>query len=510
MVATNTTKSVVVRYSDFGAKGDGKTDDLNAVVAAHEHANKHNLSVEADTGATYFLGGRANIVKIQTNTSFGNATFIIDDRKVEARGKPVFQIDSTLKKKEAEGITTMKKGQESLGVTLDQTSLVITINDEKKQYIRKGNNLNDGASQRDILLVDADGRIHPDYPVLWNFDKVTKTTIIPIDPEPLSISGGTFITITNQAPSKYTYYERGIQILRSNVTIDGLTHIIEGEGETGAPYNGFIVVNNSYNVTIQNCKLSGRKTYNTIGRAGRPVDMGSYDLSLHSSLQILIQNCIQINDIMDRSRWGIMASNYCKHVNYDGCTLSRYDAHKGVYNGTIRNSTIGHAGINLIGMGTFLLENSTVKSSRLLSLRPDYGGTWEGDVIIRNTTFSPINSGAINLILGNNTQDHDFGYDCCLPNTVLIENLMIDDSNLHSKKSPAAFNLFTDFNPKCKARDYQGKYPLHLPQQIRAKNVTMKSSGNPVKLNVSSNQAMFHTVKLIDLTGKGEETNCQK
>ena len=33
---------VPVRYKDFGAKGDGKTDDHQAIIDAHNYANEHN------------------------------------------------------------------------------------------------------------------------------------------------------------------------------------------------------------------------------------------------------------------------------------------------------------------------------------------------------------------------------------------------------------------------------------------------------------------------------------
>mgnify|MGYP006139981951 CR=1 FL=1 len=47
-----------VRYSDFGARGDGKTDDIDAIAATHAVANQYELSVKADKGATYYIGGK--------------------------------------------------------------------------------------------------------------------------------------------------------------------------------------------------------------------------------------------------------------------------------------------------------------------------------------------------------------------------------------------------------------------------------------------------------------------
>ena len=46
----------LVRYSDFGAKGNGKTDDIDAIAATHAFANENSLMVKADEGYTYYLG----------------------------------------------------------------------------------------------------------------------------------------------------------------------------------------------------------------------------------------------------------------------------------------------------------------------------------------------------------------------------------------------------------------------------------------------------------------------
>jgi hypothetical protein len=73
----------IVKYSDFGAKGDGKTDDIDAIIAAHAYANEHNLKVKADEKAIYYIGGKDRTAIIQTDTDFGSASFIIDDSNVE-------------------------------------------------------------------------------------------------------------------------------------------------------------------------------------------------------------------------------------------------------------------------------------------------------------------------------------------------------------------------------------------------------------------------------------------
>lgn len=41
-----------ITYEEFGAVGDGKTDDQQAIVAAHEAANEKGLPVKAGAGKT--------------------------------------------------------------------------------------------------------------------------------------------------------------------------------------------------------------------------------------------------------------------------------------------------------------------------------------------------------------------------------------------------------------------------------------------------------------------------
>jgi hypothetical protein len=378
-----------VRYADLGAKGDGKADDMDAIAAAHAVANRHGLPVKADDAATYYIGGGDRTAVIQTNTDFGTATFVIDDTDVRNRNAHVFLVRSSLESFELEGVTSLKRNQEKLEVALPGACLVWAIDSNVKRYIRMGANQNQGAPQTDVFIVGKDGRVDMKAPIIWDFDQITSITAHPIDPGVLTITGGRFTTIANQAESKYTYYKRGIGIRRSNVVVDGLEHRVTGEGDHGAPYGGFIDIGNCAEVTVRNTLLTGRRTYVTIGAAGVSVPMGSYDINVHRAVHVSFVNVRQTNDINDGAYWGIMGSNYSKNLLYDQCVLSRFDAHMGVANATIRNSTLGHQGINAIGTGTFTVERSTIHGGNLISLRGDYGSTWQGEFIIRDCVFVP-------------------------------------------------------------------------------------------------------------------------
>ncbi len=484
----------LVKYSDFGAKGDGKTDDIEAIAGAHAYANEHSLKVKADDGASYYIGKKDRTAYIQTDTDFGTATFIIDDTNVDNLKAAVFTVNSNLKPFKLEGIATLKRNQKKINASLPGTSLITVSNSNVKHYIRYGSNQDNGSAQSDIFIVDKNGKVDMDAPIIWDFDEITEIMALPIDEETLTITGGHFITIANKAESKYNYYSRNLLVNRSNVIIDGLEHKVTGEGEHGAPYGGFLSIRNCSYVTVKNTILTGHKTYSTIGSAGNPVTMGTYDILVGNALNVSFINCSQTNDIDDRDYWGIMGSNYCKNLLFDNCTFSRFDAHKGVANATIRNSTLGHMGINAIGSGTLLVENSTLRGRSIVNLRSDYGSTWQGELIIRNCVFIPNGgkSSSAALISGSYSGQHNFGYTSYMPEKITIENLQIDDSN-----HPEDYNgpvIFTNFNSKNTNASYQEKYPYVLSKKVILKDVTTKS-GKEIRL--SENSFMFNEIKVI-------------
>ena len=483
----------LVRYRDFGARGNGKTDDIDAIAATHAFANQHGLMVKADDGATYYIGGKERTAIIQTDTDFGSATFIIDDTDVQNRQAAIFSVSSNLKSFKLKSIDRLSRNQEKIDISLLGTCLIRVANSDIKHYIRFGLNPTKGSSQSDIFMVDKNGHVDMDAPIVWDFNKITSITALPIDEKILNITGGRFRTVANKEVSKYNYYSRNISIKRSNVLIDGLEHRVTGEGDHGAPYGGFITISNCANVTVRNTILTGHKTYRTIGRAGKPVSMGTYDISVSNAINVSFLNCSQTNDINDRTYWGIMGSNYSKNLLFDNCTFSRFDAHKGVANATIRNSTLGHMGINAIGSGTFTVENSTIRGRSLINLRSDYGSTWRGEFIIRNCIFIPSGgkSTSASLISGSYSGQHDFGYMCFMPERIIIENLKIEDAN-HPEDclGPA---IFTNFNRQMTDDSYQEKFPNVRTKEVILRNVTI-SSGKV--LRISDNPFMFKDVKV--------------
>jgi len=490
-------KRGVVHYEDFGAKGDGKTDDYAAIVLAHQFANERGLPVKANDSATYYIGGGDTVAVIQTDTDFGKAKFIIDDTNVPDRSKHVFEVRPALEPIKIQNVASLKQNQKKIDIKLPQPCVVVVLNDNEKEFLRSGANKHGGVAQRDLFLVDADGNVDSNTTVAEDFAAITECTAFPVDKTPLKITGGHFTTIANKAKPEYKYFARGIAIRRSNTVIDGLEHYVTGEGAQGAPYGGFFNISHCANVTIRNGVLTAHKTYRT-KIANTKKKMGTYDLGMNQALNVTLINCKQSNDINDGQYWGIMATNGSKNLGFDGCTLNRVDSHQGVVNITVRNSTIGYAGLQVIGEGLLLLENTTVRGSGLVYLRQDYGSTWRGELIIRNCVMQQTGEKKSPIILGgSNNGQKSFGNPCYMPERITIEKLRIEDTNTPDDYNGPA--ILGNFNPGYKDASFVEKFPYIKTREVIVKDVTT-TSGKPLRL--SDNPVMFRDVVAKGLSGK--------
>lgn len=492
-----------VSYEEFGAKGDGVTDDIEAIKAAHDYANEHKVNVRSNPHATYYIGPRPITAFIKTDVDWSTSKFIIDDSNVliTERGASIFKVVSSYEPIEF-SVPSLKKNQMKLDASFPSNCYVRVENSEKRQFIRYGLNQNNGSSQTDCFVVDSTGYIL--NPIIWDFEKVTKAVAYPIDETVLTISGGVFTTIANQAESKYNYHGRNINITRSNVVIEKLTHKVEGELDHGAPYAGFININLCAYVTVRDTFLTGRKIYSTIGSAGKPVSMGSYDLSLGNAVGIRFENVRQ-NGIMDGSRWGLMGSNHCRDLYFDNCLMSRFDAHENVVNLIIKNTTLGHQCFNAIGHGTMVVENVIAYGNSFLNLRSDYGSSWDGDIIFRNCTWYPASHNPSPSFIGvNNSGGHDFGFPCYMPHNITIENLRICDSCGPENYSGAQiFNVserVMNGNEEIDFSDKSKMYPYFFTESLYVKNVVC-DSGKGIKIFSGDTKNCFATKKNIDSNG---------
>ncbi len=483
-----------VTYEAFGAKGDGVADDLPAIVQAHAFANTHGLPVVSKPGACYHLGRRALTAVISTDTDWGSSRFIIDDRDVEDHRRSLFTVLSQLPPVKL-SIQRLVRDQRKLEVRPPLDCWVLVESDKRRRYIRRGLNQNNGTPQHDCFILRRDGSIEGD--IDWDYETITRIEAFPLDEKPLLIKGGVFTTTANCLKQEvgYNYWARNLSIQRSNTTVEGLTHHVTGEGDVGHPYRGFLVANRCANITLRDCFVTGHKTYQTIGAAKKPVSMGTYDVSADNVVNFRMQGC-RMDNICDTTRWGVLATNFCKNILLENCTLSRMDTHQGVSGSyTLRGCTLGHAGLNAVGRGTLTVENCTLNGSSLVAFRGDYGSTWEGTLVIRNCRWLPGCGKPMQpyLIHAANDGMHDYGYPCSMPRQVFIDGLVIDDRN-HPKEYQGPY-LFADPDDRSKAVAAR-PFPYAKTEQVELRNLTTTSG---IKPRISPNAAFNASVRLVEL-----------
>ena len=226
--------------------------------------------------------------------------------------------------------------------------------------------------------------------------------------------------------------------------------------------------------------------------------MGSYDVRANNVVNFHMINC-RMNHICDRTRWGVIASNFCKNILLEECTLSRMDTHMGVSGHyTIRRCVLGHMGLNAIGRGTLLVEDSTLYGNALVSFRGDYGSTWEGDLVIRNCRWTPAcgETSWPHMIQIRNDGMHDFGYPCSMPREITIDGLFVDDSN-HPEAYQGLY-LFADpdephANGAARVPEAERPYPYKRCEKVTIRQLSTASGKEP---QISPNAGIQQSTKI--------------
>ena len=489
------TEPIIVNYSNHGAKGDGITDDFEAIYQAHKHANKLRIAtpekrviVRGTPNANYFIGAKHSdrTILIQTSTDWTDVTFTIDDREVPHQNARVwlFRVESALPEIDLFGtVTSLKAGQPNIPEFSFERDMMITVADNTTLFHRKefgGDGPFAGGQPSpkiDAFRIDKQGNIDPLTPIVHDFNTITSLRGIQIDEETLTIRGGTFIRYANlvhvtRGGYGFGYFDRGILVTRSNVVMEGLYHDVRYYNLDGSPfpyeqrvrpYSGFINTRRCSDITIRNVVLSGR----------RMAEIGTYDLLIETTLNILLENVNQTNCINDRRYWGIMASNESKNIVVDRVSFSRFDTHRLVHNITVKNSEIGYASILATGSGTLWVENTTVYASFFMSFREDWGSHWNGNVYVKNSVFAPFSQNVSNMTVFsgfNITGKFDFGFPNTMPKIITIDGLTIDDSNLREGGNILLFNNVPNSSDQ--------PFPFGLTEEVRIRNLNIKSGRN--------------------------------
>ena len=551
----------IVYYEDFGAAGNGVDCDFEAIYNTHIYANQCGQKVMGKNGSKYYISPQnfTKSVPVKTNIDFNGSTVIINDQGNEAfknRHLPLFDVirdnpDITFYDLDDDGVIDDERFKD-VKITYDTDSfdwlvgvidtkcLVRITNSNHKDFIRHGSNQDKGVARKDVFIVYPDGKISQDTPVAFEFDVITRIEIFSVDDAPITIKNGNFINIAcrtvaaTKYENKYLTYYRGFKFSRSNVTVENLNHRMQDEPYLGYyyegsgyvedelltyygsryesyPYFGFLNICESYNISVTDTVLDAHTTYyenkpataTTGGIVPAPVVMGSYDLVIEYSSNVYFTNVTQNEEkgLGDNAYWGIMRSSGSKNLSFVSCKINRFDAHRGFWNATLKDTVIGHT-LNITGGGTFIAENvKRLTGNHFINLRADYGASFRGDIILKDCVFEAqhqynthrgtlyypdriysyaniINSGySVNNTGWNPSYTNgaywlwDFGYTCYMPENITIDNFTCAaaDLNIFNELPDLIFEYNYDAD---NITSTSVKHPYQITKSVTLKNMT--------------------------------------
>ena len=247
-----------VSYEEFGAVGDGVTNDFAAIYAAHLYANEHKLPIKTDGDRCYYISdtridGEVKQIPIRTSTYFGETNFIIDDtnyNSIDGTGisnKNVFIVQSeypeiTITDGEVlSRLAGIGEGTKKLDLKLGYPALLIIYDENDHAYGRSGASHKGkpqaAPAKNEIILIDGEGNVDESTPFNFDYAAVTKVEIIRCDVEHIVIDGGIFTTRASRGPGRYTdaqgnskktaYVHRGILINRSSASAIAICGMLE-------------------------------------------------------------------------------------------------------------------------------------------------------------------------------------------------------------------------------------------------------------------------------------------
>ena len=456
-----------VDYFRFGAKGDGTTDDTEAIYNTHVWANQYNVPIRNQSGI--FKLDSHKIIPVQTNCYLYGTKFIINEAK-----DIYFEIKS---KKEKINLNI----ENYKNVFRTKVNAIPSLKDYENSFlyfedstIRTGKRY--GTTQdfalQDFIVVGKGGKIVGDI----QHDILNPTLIecYPFDDNNLEFNGANFDLICEGTPFK-DFGIGGLLITRSNVTVND---VIMLPNHSNLHSSGSIYIGKCANVIINNSTF--------IPRIPKTVNTGTYGIGADRVINLQFINCNGESTSIaggTENYWGVMGTNLIKDLLIERCNFNRVDCHFQAYNIKINNSTIGNRGITVCGGGILEITNINISALDILTLRNDYGARWNGDIIINNINWTPFSDDVISIIkaVPNGDGSHDYGYELLLAKNINIDNIKM-------------YQLYTSINsiPILRLFDndtFNGDY--YLPNNIKIKNLSFINRYNLRGFIFSNNTHLY-------------------
>lgn len=496
-------ESEAVNYRMFGAIGDGENDDGVQIKLAHAYAHRHRLPVVNATGEFWIR--QTNGITIQTNVSWGNSTFHIDERYNDQR-TPRFvvlgeeptqtlELDEELKRALLERI---RPGVQIIPELAPWAGYLVSVQDSGDRIgIRAGYEGNRGWAREELFYVEEEGRIIGD--IAWQFRDLTSVTATPCDDSYLIIEGGGF-RVSGDSPETGStgYHYNGFSIRRSRTIVrEQWVGLERGARDLSlAARHGFYSLGGVYDVTLENIRLMPWEKSRREPEVAVP--HGTYGIGGSRMLNCTFRNLTAEAGWVS---WGVFGTNINKNFRIENCRLNRVDVHFHCWNLYIKDSIIGFKGISVTGGGDLFVENTTKHGNSFISFRPDYGSRWDGRIRLRGCTLRPTGDGAVS-VLSCRPSDFDYQYPIGFGRSIMLDDLVIDYSAAPASEAPC---WLMDIVPFSRTR---AGTRLFFPTSVQFRDIRVQGREQGVRLARIPNPYHYDLGRRGGYDGSRLQANC--
>lgn len=368
-----------VTLKEYGAVGDGVTDDTKAIIKAFADAAEKNLKVIQNDGVFRVTGTDDIVIK-------GDA-----------------DLTGSIIRPDAAWASQIRITQKESMVVYDNTSgIVNSINASSSNSRTVGSNVLDGLAS-ETALNGCYVQIATSQPMYIFRD----TTYTRLDLNRVYNRGNL------ENPLKYglgtnVQTIKSLKIRDIPQTISGLTidesltrryRIIFINAATRVKLVGTSFINRPVTQTFSDTRIEAQDCYDlefdgtytpsVADSFNATGDIYSYTIGLGTCMNVRHKNVTANGE-----GWGSTGNNNCANILYEDCDLSRIDFHM-PFQGylKVRNCNIGRWGILATGIGDLIVENTTFNASidmnsNIIATRADAGGYFDGDLYMSNITLA--------------------------------------------------------------------------------------------------------------------------
>lgn len=366
-----------VSYKMFGAVLDGETDDSEAVIAAHEYANEHNLPVVQNGGSLYLNFS----VEVKTSC-YLNLDFIMDEDSTSHAYRIVPDDATTLTY-----VGAMDAGANGVVAPLESLygmSAVVTCENSTWSLGNRSGTPSDTSEKWHIqnIAYDEQGNVISSGLFTENDGTFEFTNVHSLATKSIEFVGAKVITrFTNNSVNFKTF----IRCFRNNTVIRNISVVNEGTAPSAQINNAgtLIAIRHCANVIVENVNGFNQSSY--------PWPSATTSFSPYAYVYEA-GNCFNttFRNINVEQGWGAGATFFVDNTYFENCNISRIDNHYGCLgNFIIRNCTFnGVSVVNLgYGNGNVVIDGCIFHKTNLdkaIKSRTDFNSRFSGKLSIQN------------------------------------------------------------------------------------------------------------------------------